>query len=80
MSISYNASASSPLSGSPYGVGGFQAHAAARQSGTFYEGGRPFDDPTPTGYGSSPYSNPYESQASPAYEDPYDRIRRERGA
>lgn len=76
-SMPYSGSANAPAS--PYGVGGFQAQAAARQSGTFYEGGRAFDDQTPTGYGSSPYSDPYAGQASPAYEDPYDRIRRERG-
>lgn len=82
-SIPYSGSSAAPAA--PYsggGVGGFKAQAAARQSGTFYEGGRAFDDPTPTGYGAAPYSNPYEQQqqSSPAYEDPFERIRRERGA
>jgi hypothetical protein len=78
-SIPYSGSSNAPAS--PYGgVGGFQAHAAARQSGTFYEGGRAFDDPTPTGYGASPYSNPYDQQSNSANDDPFERIRRERGA
>lgn len=76
-SIPYAGSANAPAS--LYGAGGFQAQAASRQSGTFYEGGRAYDDPIPTGYGASSYSNAYDQRPSPAYEDPYERIRRERG-
>ncbi|KAL7005056.1 hypothetical protein EMMF5_005420 [Cystobasidiomycetes sp. EMM_F5] len=65
-----------------YGTGGFaaRAHAAtqARQSNTFYDAGRPFDDPTPRGYGAAPYNSTEARDLAPAYDDPYDRIRRER--